>query len=183
MVYGHFHEKSFTKVSYHELVCLDFKGNELGWFCLLKRKTFESCPIFGRVLYNPSPTTFATMVLWVARKMGFHFISVCEGSNTHAVMWGGYQGKGAEWHLQFSKGVGTWRVWPYLWFHQFSWCARLYCISLDIRMFHFKFEPWVHQMHLKRFGGKYLQVWNPGNHVMLECTVHLAQSAHTIKST
>jgi hypothetical protein len=29
MVYGHFHEKSFTKVSYLELVRLDFKGNEL----------------------------------------------------------------------------------------------------------------------------------------------------------
>jgi hypothetical protein len=84
MVYGHFHEKSFTEVSYHELVCLDFKGNELGWFCLLKRKTFDSCPIFGRVLYNPSPTTFATMVLWVARKNGFSILLVCVRVQTHA---------------------------------------------------------------------------------------------------
>jgi hypothetical protein len=29
MVYEHFDEKAFTKVSYIELVCLDLKGNEL----------------------------------------------------------------------------------------------------------------------------------------------------------
>jgi hypothetical protein len=37
MVYGHFDEKAFTKVSYLEGGCLDFKGNELG-FWILKRE-------------------------------------------------------------------------------------------------------------------------------------------------
>jgi hypothetical protein len=41
MVNGHFHEKAFIEESYLKRVCLDFVGNELG-FWLLKRKTFES---------------------------------------------------------------------------------------------------------------------------------------------
>jgi hypothetical protein len=47
-VYEHFHEKTFTKVSYLERGCLDFKGNELG-FRLLKRQLPHLRPIFDMV--------------------------------------------------------------------------------------------------------------------------------------
>jgi hypothetical protein len=43
MVYGHFHENPFIEVSFHERGCLDFKGNDIG-FWLLKMQTFESWP-------------------------------------------------------------------------------------------------------------------------------------------
>jgi hypothetical protein len=84
MVYGHFHEKPLTKVSYLELVCLDFKGIDLG-FWLLKKANFR---IFGPYLAglctSPFPTTFATMVFWVATKKGIsHFISVWREGRTH----------------------------------------------------------------------------------------------------
>jgi hypothetical protein len=42
--------------------------------------------------------------------------------------------------------------------------AYIYIAFLDIWMFKFKFELWVHQIHFKLFGGKYLEVWNPRNH-------------------
>jgi len=37
MIFGHFHEKAFTEVSYLERVCMDFKGDELGFTVLKKR--------------------------------------------------------------------------------------------------------------------------------------------------
>jgi hypothetical protein len=57
--------------------------------------------------------------------------------------------------LHFSKVRGL-KEWPYLRLHQFSRCACMYCIFLDIwMMFEFKFEPWVHQVHFKLSRGKY----------------------------
>jgi hypothetical protein len=78
MVCGHFHEKAFTKVTYLELVCLDFKGTKLG-FWLLKRQIFEIlAPYLAGFIISPFSTTFATtMFLWAAtKKWTFHFISV-----------------------------------------------------------------------------------------------------------
>jgi hypothetical protein len=46
-----------------------------------------------------------------------------------------------------------------------SVCLHIYILHfLDIRMFKFKFELRVHQIHFKLFGGKYLEVWNARNH-------------------
>jgi hypothetical protein len=76
------------------------------------------------------------MVLWVARKNGFTILSVFVRVRTHAVFvrWQPRAGCRTA-PLQFFK---AWDLegWPYLCFHQFSQCASICFIYLDILIFH-----------------------------------------------
>jgi hypothetical protein len=79
MVYGHFHAISLTKESYLELVCLDFKQNELG-FWLFKKQTFE---FLAHIWQGCAHLHFQQLwQLWFSglpQKGISHFISVREG--------------------------------------------------------------------------------------------------------
>jgi hypothetical protein len=59
----------------------------------------------------------------------------------------------------------------------FSVCLHILQF-LDIRMFEFQFELWVHQIHFRIFGGKHMQAyWRCGSpetmSYLIKCTVHL----------
>jgi hypothetical protein len=78
MVYGHFREKAFTKVSYLELVCLDFEGTELG-FCFRKGKLSILCPIFGKVVHISISNVFCSYGFVGCRKKWIFPFYQCAG--------------------------------------------------------------------------------------------------------
>jgi hypothetical protein len=84
MVYGHFDEKAFTKVSYIELVCLDFKGNELE-FWLLKRQTFECWPhVWQGSAYPHFQQLLQLRICGLPQKMDFPFYQ-CTGGHKRVI--------------------------------------------------------------------------------------------------
>jgi hypothetical protein len=89
MVCGHFHEKAFTEVSYLELVCLDFKGTNIG-FWLLKRQTFEIlAPYLAGIFISLFSITFATTTfLWATTKNGLSILSVLGGHHSNFKRYG-----------------------------------------------------------------------------------------------
>jgi hypothetical protein len=152
MVYGHFHEKSFTKVSYLKLVCLDFKGNELG-FCLLKKKTFESCPIFGRVPYNPVPNNFCHYgIVGCQEKMGCY---QCAWGSEHTLGFCEVATKG-----RVQNGTTTILL----------WCGSLKGVAIPVVSS--IFSVCSHILHLFGHSDVSVQFWNRG---YLECTLNFLE--------
>jgi hypothetical protein len=150
MVYGNFHEKPFILVSYHEWDCLDFTGNDIG-FWVLKGKLWILAPYFAGLCISPFPTNFATMVLWAAKK----WIFILSMHGRFFVRWLQIKGRVQNGTTPIFRKVRDLEEWPYLRLHQFSRCACIYCIfgHLD--------DVWIQiwivdiQIHFKHWGGEY----------------------------
>jgi hypothetical protein len=83
MVYGNFHEKSLTKMSYLELLCLDFKANELGFWLLKQSRLSNLWPIFGRVVHISISNNFCNYgFLGCHIEMDFPFYRCVERPDT-----------------------------------------------------------------------------------------------------
>jgi hypothetical protein len=122
-------------VSYLERGCWDFKGNELG-FWIFKRY----CPIFVRVCWYP------------------HFQQLWQLFLTCLATKGRMQNGTTPSFMGMSLKDGHTRG-----FINFL-SVLAYIAFLDIWIFEFKYELWVHQIHFRIFGGKHLQVpWKCGN--------------------